>query len=151
MDSLEIFGNQNERGTPERNLLMAVLERAILDYVGNDEREIADAEEWLFDDIEARNLDKISQNEGETHDYQKNSSESPLLSPFTFDWVCQQLDLDSKFVSNTIKAMPKRGNKRVAPWYFDKAPLNKDKCQPISKGLSSSKRSTDAPKEKKSA
>ena len=85
------------QGTPERNLLMSMLERAILDYVGNDEKDVAGAEEWLFQ--------------------VKNDDE---LTPFTFNWTCKELDLDPKFVSDTIKAMPRRGKNRVAPWYFTK-------------------------------
>ena len=96
VDALDMFGAQSERGTPERNLLMAVLERAILDFVGNDQREVEEAEEWIFDEEETE-------------------SDS---TPFTFSWICQQLDLDRKFVAETVKGMPKRGAKRVAPWYF---------------------------------
>lgn len=93
-DAHGIFDAPNPTGTPERNLLLAMLERAILDFVGNDQLEIESAEEWLFE------------NEGE------------LLRPFTFRWVCHQLDLDSDQVQSRIKSMPKRGNRKIAPWYF---------------------------------
>lgn len=85
-------------GTPERRLLLAILERAILDYVGNDEQEVAAAESWLFDDLE-------------------NLAHEPY-DDFTFPWVCQQLDLDMFEIAATIKRMPRRGKHRVAPWYF---------------------------------
>ena len=98
VDALDIFGGQSERGTPERNLLMAVLERAILDFVGNDQKEVNHAEQWLFEDEEKSNDQ----------------------TPFSFAWVCQQLDLDRNFVAETVRAMPKRGTRRVAPWYFMK-------------------------------
>ena len=90
----------NQTGTPERNLLTAILERAILDYVGNDHKETECAEDWLFS---AQNTDDFK--------------------PFSFQWVCERLDLDHKFVTNEIKKMPKRGKHKVAPWYFlkDKA------------------------------
>ncbi|MCB0331232.1 MAG: hypothetical protein KDD70_16295 [Bdellovibrionales bacterium] len=113
VDALEIFGGESERGTPERNLLMAILERAILDFVGNDQKEVGQAEEWLFED------DK-SANEDEVIDAADFDSASYGYTPFSFSWVCQQLDLDRSFVAETIKAMPKRGHRRVAPWYFMK-------------------------------
>lgn len=98
VDVLEVFGGNTQRGTPERNLLMAVLERAILDFVGNDQKEASHAEEWLFG----------------------NEAQDKLQAPFSFSWICQQLDLDETFISRTVKAMPKRGKRRVAPWYFMK-------------------------------
>jgi hypothetical protein len=90
-----IFSEPNQTGTPERRLLMAILERAILDYVGNNEREVSEAEEWLF-------------NGEECGEY-----------TFSFEWLCQQLDLDSGVIARQIRAMPKRGHRRVAPWYFN--------------------------------
>lgn len=92
---LDFFETPNHTGSPERRLLLAVLERAILDYVGNDRREVEEAEIWLFGDRE----------------------DSELVT-FSFRWVCQQLDLDVKKIAATISAMPKRGSRRVAPWYF---------------------------------
>ncbi len=91
-------------GTPERNLLMSMLERAILDYVGNDQKDLKQAEEWLFG------------SEKNT----ENDNDAEPLAPFSFAWTCKELDLDPTFVSNTIKAMPRRGKNRVAPWYFTK-------------------------------
>lgn len=88
----------NQTGTPERNLLMAILERAILDYVGNDPKEIEEAAEWLFEDLSQTNYDQ-----------------------FSFPWLCQQLDLDPYKIAGKVKAMPKRGANRIAPWYFAKA------------------------------
>lgn len=85
----------NQTGSPERRLLLGVLERAILDYVGNDAKESASAEAWLF----GANKDNPE---------------------FTFEWVCEELDLDREKVSALIKAMPKRGKHKVAPWYFTK-------------------------------
>lgn len=96
IDASEILGAPIERGTPERNLLMAMLERAILDFVGNKETEITEAEEWLFSD--------------------KGGSDG--AETFSFAWVCEHLDLDAKNIADVIKAMPKRGSRRVAPWYF---------------------------------
>jgi len=100
MDASELFAVPSEKGSPERNLLMAVLERAILDFVGNDQKEIDSVEEWIFSEgsLEADN-------------------------EFSFAWICEQLDLDAPQVSELIKNMPKRGNRRVAPWYFKEEEL----------------------------
>lgn len=87
----------NETGSPERNLLMAVLERAMLDFVGNDPKEIDSVEEWIFSDLE-----------------------DPAFEPFSFSWICQQLDLEPTRIARIIRDMPKRGTNRIAPWYFNK-------------------------------
>ena len=95
-DAEYTFGAPNLTGSPERNLLVAILERAILDYVGNNEREVFEAETWLFSNSDDRD-------DGE----------------FSFDWICQELDLDPVKIARIILAMPKRGSRRVAPWYFN--------------------------------
>lgn len=90
-----LFDEPNHTGSPERMLLLAVLERAILDFVGNDPREALAAEEWIF-----------------AH------SNHETAEPFSFSWICRELDLSAGAVSEIIRAMPKRGNNRIAPWYF---------------------------------
>lgn len=96
-DGFEIYGEPNLTGTPERNLLMAVLERAIRDYVGNSRHEVKEAEEWIF----------------------KQRMDLPYIE-FSFAWVCHQLDLEPQRIADLIAAMPKRGERRTAPWYFMK-------------------------------
>ncbi len=99
-DAVTLFDTPNMTGTPERRLLLAVLERAVLDFVGNDEREMESAEQWLFGDSEA---------------------DVSTAREFSFPWICRELDLDIKRISEKINQMPKRGARRVAPWYFRKA------------------------------
>jgi len=96
-DCGDMFDRPNQTGTPERNLLMAVLERAILDLVGNDPREAQAANDWIFGDLDDANFDE-----------------------FTFPWLCQELDLDPRRIADTIAAIPKRGHSRIAPWYITK-------------------------------
>ena len=98
-DEMTLFVIPNLTGTPERNLLMAILERAILDFVGNDGEALREAEDWIFD------------------------LPSPAM-PFTFSWICQQLDLNDADIRTRIAQMPKRGNRRIAPWYFRTAGEN---------------------------
>ena len=93
----QVIGQPNMTGTPERRLLLAILERAILDFVGNDARELEQAEEWLF-----------------------SSKKNTKVEHFSFEWVCEQLDLDPKRIADKIRAMPRRGSRKVAPWYFTK-------------------------------
>lgn len=93
----DVLGQPNMTGSPERRLLLAILERAILDFVGNDARELEQAEQWLF-----------------------GSERAHRNEHFSFEWVCEQLDLDPKRIAAKIKSMPRRGNRKVAPWYFTK-------------------------------
>jgi hypothetical protein len=103
-DFYQVFGAPNMTGTPERRLLLAILERAILDYVGNDTREVQEAEQWLF---------------GDNEHYNEHCS----TSQFSFGWLCEQLDLDPIKIANHIRSMPRRGNRKIAPWYFAKESL----------------------------
>ncbi|RIL07512.1 MAG: hypothetical protein DCC75_09965 [Proteobacteria bacterium] len=102
-EAYNLFDLPKTTGTPERRLLLAVLERAILDYVGNDAVECKAAEEWLFSESDEEEMDE-----------------------FTFLWVCQQLDLNAKQIAATIKRMPRRGKHKVAPWYFAKGHFAKE-------------------------
>lgn len=97
-DFYNIVGLPNPTGSPERRLLLAILERAILDFVGNDSREVTEAEAWLFGELD-----------------------NPSLAQFSFPWICEQLDLNMYHIADKIRAMPRRGTRRVAPWYFSKS------------------------------
>ena len=99
-DAHPLFDVPNQTGTPERNLLLAILERAILDFVGNDEVEVESSSEWLFE-----------------------SDEEQMLA-FSFRWVCHHLDLDHRSVRDRIRSMPKRGSRKIAPWYFKTGTTN---------------------------
>jgi len=99
-DAIGLFATPNTTGTPERRLLLAVLERAILDFVGNDVKEQETAREWLF------------------------GNDEELAFALTFEEVCEALDLDSDVTQKRIMSMPRRGERRVAPWYFAKETQN---------------------------
>lgn len=101
--ALDAFGAPNQTGTPERNLILAVLERAILDYVGNDKKERERAADWLF----------VS--EGDQNDDDEDHKES-----YTYAWICEQIGLCPIGVKKFIKSLPRRGDRKVAPWYFMK-------------------------------
>jgi hypothetical protein len=96
-DYYQVIGLPNMTGSPERRLLLAILERAILDYVGNDPREIEEADQWLFGGVD-----------------------NETTQQFSFAWVCEQLDLDAPKIAEKIRTMPRRGTRKVAPWYFSK-------------------------------
>jgi hypothetical protein len=98
-DTVGLFGLPNETGSPERRLLLAILERAILDFVGNDEKEREIAQIWLFEDY---------------------SNNSDVEVPITVSEICEALDLDCTKVRNRVRKMPRRGDKKVAPWYFER-------------------------------
>lgn len=94
----------NETGSPERRLLLGILERAILDYVGNEPKEAREAGVWIF-----------SGSEGGSDDENRDGEKDNV---FSFAGICRQLDLDPTTIANIIRQMPKRGNKRIPPWYF---------------------------------
>jgi hypothetical protein len=103
-DGNHLFDMPSYSSSPERRLLLAVLERAILDFVGNDSRELDYASEWIF------------KSDSELEDGYPGKQDGG----FSFDFVCSELDLDPKRIRRCIQAMPKRGHHRIAPWYFDK-------------------------------
>lgn len=106
-DAFNLFEIPNLTGTPERRLLLAILERAVLDLVGNDEKEAQEAEDWLFGELLSEETD-IAQ------------SRAHHAAMFSFPWVCDQLDLDQARISTKIRNMPKRGKNRIAPWHLAK-------------------------------
>lgn len=69
---------------PERKLLSAIVRRAILDYISGDDRR-DDVKEWIFSRASAREA-------------------------FSFAWICEQLDLNLKLVTEAIKKLGNRGN-----------------------------------------
>lgn len=96
-DFIDLMGTSSA-GSPERRLLAAILERAVLDYVGNNATDITEAEQWIFEE----------------------PYEAATSSEYSFSWVCRELDLEPSEISSKISAMPKRGKNRIAPWYFMK-------------------------------
>lgn len=74
--------------TPERDLLVAVLQRAILDYVGSGEVLRSEAGEWLFDDAE---------------------------HAFSFPWVCGHLGLEPEAVRVNLGRLSEGAKKDAAP------------------------------------
>jgi len=102
----EVLGSS--RSAPEGRLMIAVLERAVLDYIGNETSEAEDAERWIFED------------------YETDLEEDP---EFSFNWVCDELGLTSTHVRAVIGRMPKRGQTRVAPWYVSKSYHNEPRAE----------------------
>ena len=60
--------------TPEQRLLFAILERAVRDFLGNRHADNAAAREWLFE-----------------------KGDSATKSPFSFDWICDELGIDTDY------------------------------------------------------
>jgi len=112
-EAYSIFDRPNMTGTPERRLLLAILERALLDFVGNDQKEYEEAFDWIFNNVE---------------------TDSP--EEFSFPWVCSYLDLDLADIKAKIRVMPRRGASRIAPWYLTKGykqPENQEQKPPMGK------------------
>jgi hypothetical protein len=100
-DGYNLFDIPNQTGTPERRLILALLERAILDFVGNEQKEALESEQWIFNDDLGGEDDQ-----------------------FSFNWTCLQLDLDANHIRRKIREMPKRGLSRLAPWYMKEASIS---------------------------
>ena len=119
-----LYEPANQTGSPERLLLLAILERAILDYVGNDSKEAVAAREWIFGSNEpVLRPVPVGTEVIEIDAAQKNNDEfenDEDTEPFSFVWVCRELDLNPKGVAEMIRLMPKRGSHRIAPWYFSR-------------------------------
>ncbi len=106
-EAVSILGLNNSSYNGESALLTAILERAILDYVGNEEAEAQLASEWIFEGILLDDPEQVNEE---------------IFTPtaFSFKWICHHLGLNPFKVAKFIKSMPKRGKNRVAPWYTDK-------------------------------
>ncbi len=96
-DYNDYFDSPSHLGSPERRLLAAILERAVLDYHGNDKRQASAAEEWLT--------------EWQQDDTENNHEQ------FTFPWVCEQLELQPKDTTNMI-INKKRNRKTPQPHLY---------------------------------
>ena len=88
MVELKVENSAPSVSTPERELLVAVLQRAILDYVGSGEVLSCEAGDWLFDD--------------EDHN-------------FSFAWVCGHLGLEPAAVRSNVKRLRVGTKKEKAP------------------------------------
>jgi hypothetical protein len=86
-----------DRSSPERRLIMAVLERAARDYIGGSAMEYAEAEEWIFE-----------------------SDPQDIYSPFTFEWCCDQLALKPERVREGIVNTKSLSRSGALPFYLDK-------------------------------
>lgn len=78
---------------PEKNLLGAIVWRAVQDYFGNEDREAAT--EWLFEDRGS--------------------------GPFTFGWICDHLSLDRDRLRSGIRGFQSRGGTLaggMCPWNY---------------------------------
>ncbi len=78
--------------TPERKLLVAMIERAVFDYFGNQASDKAEAAEWLFGDLSDDDA-------------------------FSFSWVCNQLDIDSEGVLTRLRRMRPRKGMSTQQWW----------------------------------
>lgn len=77
---------------PEKNLLVAILKRALFDYFGGASPVKLDAEEWLFSP--------------------ENQDEE-----FSFEWVCEQLGNDPSAVRGEIKNWPQMKGRSAQAWW----------------------------------
>lgn len=79
---------------PERRLLVAVINRALFDYVGQQQEEQEAAADWMFGD--------------------EDSSVE-----FSFPWVCAQLNLDPESVLSRVRRMTRDPKKPTQQWFSE--------------------------------
>jgi hypothetical protein len=90
--------------SPEERLMLAVLERAIRDYIGGAPEERDDAEEWLFADDDPTTDDR----------------EVQKFEPFSFPWICHVLDLNGAQILKRIVIAAEQSKSGTLPFFLDK-------------------------------
>lgn len=65
---------------PERELLIATLDRAVLDFYGSNEEIKSEAAEWLFEQTDTEGL-------------------------FSFNWICEHLEIEPQEVRDQIERL----------------------------------------------
>lgn len=70
--------------TPERQLLFAILRRAMFDYTGSDDSLRDEAAAWIFGELE-----------------------DPSFDEFSFPWLCDQLNMDYNSAATVISRLPR--------------------------------------------
>ncbi|MCB0359772.1 MAG: hypothetical protein KDD44_09050 [Bdellovibrionales bacterium] len=82
---------ETEAQSPERNLLVAMLQRALLDLVSGAESDRNLAREWLLEPVGGE----------------------PYV-PFSFPWICAELGLNVSLTQQAVRNLPEDWNGRVA-------------------------------------
>jgi hypothetical protein len=85
-DSLFSIGYDPSYPEAERKLLVAILERAILDFIGTDRREMQEASYWFLNDDD---------------------------SFLSFDWICTELSINKDTFIRKLSALPKREKRPI--------------------------------------
>ncbi|MCB0344756.1 MAG: hypothetical protein KDD66_06550 [Bdellovibrionales bacterium] len=88
-------GEDNSRRLPEHNLLIALLNRALLDYLGSSGDDHINAGEWLFAEDDAEDT-------------------------FSYRWVCDHLGLEPDFLLGGVRVMREESNGKVKRWYLQR-------------------------------
>lgn len=88
-------GEENSLRLPEHNLLIALLNRALLDYLGSSGEEHRHAADWLF-------------------------AEDDSDDTFSYRWVCEHLGLEPDFLLGGVRVMREESNGKVKRWYLQR-------------------------------
>ena len=106
--------DDNTVQVPERQLLAAVLKRALFDYFGDDKTEKDLAAAWLFE--EACPPEPVVRMP-EVRLAEVGISEDPAL--FSFKWVCDQLDINPCLFLERLRNVRPRGSRRPQEWWYE--------------------------------
>ena len=91
----ELFSPPDDKLTPEKRLLLAVLEQAIRDVLDRDKPYGKQAARWFFEDWGG--------------DYNL---------PFSLSWICRHLDVDMHLVQQRVQEFIEQGIPREMAWAF---------------------------------
>lgn len=92
---------------PEERLVLAVLERAVRDFIGGSAADASDAREWL---------------------YAAAASGEP--EPYSFPWICEQLGLLPREVLTRLELALKQSKEGSLPFFLDKRFADSSKSRP---------------------
>lgn len=92
------FSAESSNSSPERRLLVAMLRRALFDFVGDNLADRRAAREWIFEG------GRVSEH-------------------FSFEWICLHLDIDSGLVKERLSSMKPGSVKASAHWFNEQEHL----------------------------
>lgn len=93
--SVDYDSSSEDKCSPEKRLLLAVLEQAIRDCLEKDVAYAKQAQWWIFED-----------KDGDFH------------WPFSFTWVCRYLDIDPEEVQSRVRYFLDHGVPQEIQWNF---------------------------------
>ena len=93
----DVYSGLDNCSSPEKRLLLAVLEQGIRDFLDKGKPHSNQAKWWLFDDKDA-----------------------DFHNPFTCAWICKELDIDINLLRERVLFFSENGVPQEIVWIFKK-------------------------------